>query len=256
MATIETDADVVRVIRENPRILFRALHEDPELLAEVRRLVLTEEVLAMPAQLAEVIERQDRTEGQLAEVIERQDRTEGQLAEVIRIQNSLLTTQNEMLTTQNEMRDHIGELRGAELERQIVWILPTRLNLMYDLYRPRITQRRGDQTPYTQPFLDEIEDARLASVISDEQWRRIQETDMIVQARRNQDQSVTYIAVEASATIRQSDIVRAKSAADALQEVFEVETESVAAGYRIRSEDRRRAEDMGVSIVILDEPNS
>ncbi len=245
MATIETDADVIRVIRENPRILFRALHEDPELLAEVRRLILTEELLAVPGQLAKVIERQDRAETQLAEVIRIQN-------EMLTTQNEMLTTQNEMLTTQNEMRDHIGELRGAELERQIVWILPTRLNLMYDLYRPRITQRRGDQTPYTQPFLDEIEDARLASVISDEQWRRIQETDMIVQARRNQDQSVTYIAVEASATIRQSDIVRAKGTADALQEVFEVETEAVAAGYRIRSEDRRRAEDMGVSIVILD----
>ena len=104
MATIETDADVVRVIRENPRILFRALHEDPELLAEVRRLVLTEEVLAMPAQLAEVIERQDRAEGQLNQVIERQDRTEGRLAEVIRIQNALLETQNRILADQDEMR--------------------------------------------------------------------------------------------------------------------------------------------------------
>jgi hypothetical protein len=110
MATIETDADVVRVIRENPRILFRALHEDPELLAEVRRLVLTEEVLAMPAQLAEVIERQDRTEGQLAEVIERQDRTEGQLAEVISVQNALLETQNRILADQDEMRQTQNKL--------------------------------------------------------------------------------------------------------------------------------------------------
>ena len=96
MATIETDADVVRVIRENPRILFRALHEDPELLAEVRRLVLTEEVLAMPAQLAEVIERQDRTEAQLAEVI--------------RVQNALLETQNRILADQDEMRETQNKL--------------------------------------------------------------------------------------------------------------------------------------------------
>ena len=98
MATIHTEADVIRVIRENPRILFRALHEDPELLSEVRRLILTDEVLAMP--------------GQLTEVIERQDHTETQLAEVIRVQNALLETQNKLLEGQDEMRGDIRALRG------------------------------------------------------------------------------------------------------------------------------------------------
>ena len=52
--TINTDADVIRVIRENPRILIDALTAHPELIAEVRRVVLTDELLAMPEQLAEV----------------------------------------------------------------------------------------------------------------------------------------------------------------------------------------------------------
>lgn len=86
------------MIRENPRIVFRALQEDAELLAEVRRLVLTDELLAMP--------------GQLAEVIERQDRAEGQLAEVIKTQNSLLETQNRLLEGQDEMRGDIRALHG------------------------------------------------------------------------------------------------------------------------------------------------
>ena len=230
---IETEADVIRVIRQNPRIVFRALHEDAELLAEVRRLILTEEVLAMPARLDEVVERQDRTETRLDEVIE---------------------TQNEMIERQDRMETQIGQLRGAELERRIVQILPGRLNLMYNLYRARVTQGYGVWTGFAEPFLDSVEDAHIASIISDEQFRRIQETDMIVQARRRGVQNPIYIAVEASATVRQSDIVRAKDAADALQAVFEAEAEAVATGYRIRPEDRRRAEDMGVAVVILDEP--
>ena len=119
MATIETDADVVRVIRENPRILFRALHEDPELLAEVRRLVLTDEVIAMPAQLAEVIERQDRTEGQLTEVIriqnallETQNKILADQDEMRQTQNALLETQNKLLEGQDEMRGDIKALHG------------------------------------------------------------------------------------------------------------------------------------------------
>ena len=90
------------MIRENPRIVFRALQEDAELLAEVRRLVLTDEVLAMP--------------GQLADVIERQDRAEGQLAEVIRVQNALLETQNRILSDQDDMLETQGRLLEGQDE--------------------------------------------------------------------------------------------------------------------------------------------
>ena len=72
------------MIRENPRIVFRALQEDAELLAEVRRLILTDELLAMP----------------------------GQLAEVIETQNALLETQNRLLEGQDEMRGDIRALHG------------------------------------------------------------------------------------------------------------------------------------------------
>ena len=224
---IETEADVLRVIRQNPRIVFRALQEDPELLVEVRRLILTDELLAMPAQLAEVIE----------------------------TQNKMLETQNWLIERQDRIEVQIGHLRGAELEQRIIRILPTRLNSMYNLYRTRVMQGYGVLTTvYTEPFQDKVEDAHMSSIISDRQLRRIQETDMIVQARRRGGQSSIYIAVEASATVRESDVVRAKDAADALQAVFEMESAAVATGYRIRPEDRRRAEDAGVAIIILDEP--
>ncbi len=152
------------------------------------------------------------------------------------------------------MRELLRYLTGDDLERRVVKTLPTRLNSMYNLYRARIIQYFGVWTPYTEPVYDKVDDAHIASIISDEQLRRIQETDMIVQARRRQDQSHTYIAVEASATVRQSDIVRAKDTADALRAVFEVEAEAVATGYRIRPEDQRRAEEMGVAVVVLEEP--
>ena len=231
---INTEADVIRVIRENPRLIFRALYEDRELLNEVRRLVLTEELLTMPGQLSEALERLDRMEGQVKDIKGQVKDIEGQVKDIT---------------------DHLGHLRGAELEREIVRIMPSRLNRMYDLYCTRIVQRRGDQTLHTEPFLDAVEDAEISSVISSDQRARIEETDMVVRARRQQeDRETIYIAVEASTTIRQSDITRAKDSAMALQTVFEVEAVAVAAGYGIRSEDRQRAERLGVAIVILDYP--
>ena len=79
--TINTDADVIRVIQENPRLLIEAITAHPELRAEVRRAVLTDELLAMPEQLAEMRE-----------------------------------TQNEMLKTQNEILKSLAETRETQNE--------------------------------------------------------------------------------------------------------------------------------------------
>ena len=64
-------SDVIRVMRENPRPLFQALHEDPEPLNDARRLVLTKDPLALSGKMAEVIERRDRTNAELERKIVR-----------------------------------------------------------------------------------------------------------------------------------------------------------------------------------------
>ncbi len=318
--TINTAADVIQVIKENPRILFEALHEDRNLLNEVRRLVLTEDLLEMPGRLAEVVEvqkrtekqlaevvetqkgmletqkeiierqdrtegrqdrtekqltevaetqkgmleRQDRTEKQLAEVIEtqkgmlkRQDRTEEQLAEVIETQKGMLKRQDrteeqlaEVIETQKEMDRHLGRLRGAELERLIVKILPSRLNSAFGLRRPRIMLGQGivHVQPMTE-FFDAVED----SDITESQRVRIENTDMIVMAQRKQTRNPVYIAIEASATIRIGDIDRARMSAEALWAAFGVEAKGVVVGYAIRPEDEERAETHGISVMLLED---
>ncbi|MYA62506.1 MAG: hypothetical protein F4X94_08040, partial [Dehalococcoidia bacterium] len=86
--TINTDADVIRVIQENPRLLIEAITAHPELRAEVRRAVLTEELLTMPEQLAEVI----------------------------KTQNEMLKAQDEMLTSLAETRESLAETRATQNE--------------------------------------------------------------------------------------------------------------------------------------------
>ena len=86
--TINTDADVIRVIQENPRLLIQALTDSPELISEVRHVVLTDELLAMPGQLAEVVKTQSEMQ-----------KTQSEMQES---QNEMLKTQNEVLKTQDE----------------------------------------------------------------------------------------------------------------------------------------------------------
>ena len=163
-----------------------------------------------------------------------------------------IQTKADGIKTQNRHTYIVEELRDAVSERRILRFLSPRLNPMYDLYRPQIVQRIGDQTPHTERFLNDVEDAQVASTISAFQRSRIEETDMIVRARRQNGAGAIYIAVEASATIRRRDITRANDAAVALRTVFGVESAAVVAGYDIRPEDRRRAGDVGVAVIVLD----
>ena len=235
MATIETDADVIRVIRENPRILFRALQEDPELLAEVRRLVLTEELLAMP--------------GQLAEVIERQDRVETQLVEVIRVQNALLETQNKLLEGQDEMRgdikalhvmyrrqhDDLGRFRGkyaADAARKHTFDM-ARIFARLRGYNRVISLKRLSEDERNE-LLGENYDAVEALGFHDTAWDTFRVADVMVEVTEMRgSKPAFYVTAEASFTGDREDTRRAAEHAKMLRRATGQDAYAVVAAVRI-----------------------
>ena len=114
--TINTDADVIRVIQENPRLLIEAITAHPELRAEVRRAVLTDELLAMPEQLAEVIKTQNEMLKAQDEMLTSLAETRESLAETRATQNEMLKTQAEILTSLAETRATQNEMLKAQAE--------------------------------------------------------------------------------------------------------------------------------------------
>ena len=73
-----------------------------------------------------------------------------------------------------------------------------------------------------------------------------------MRARSKDDGSALWIAVESSGTIGQRDIARAKESAEALRKVFKQRAVPLVYGYRIRSEDKARADAEGV-LAFLDD---
>jgi multidrug efflux pump subunit AcrA (membrane-fusion protein) len=65
---------------EEFRDLLRILEEQPEWRAELRRLILTDELLTLPQLMRALVEAQQRTEERLATLTEAQQRTEERLA--------------------------------------------------------------------------------------------------------------------------------------------------------------------------------
>ena len=276
---INTDADVLRVIQQNPRLIFQAMNEDPELLAEVRRAILTDELLGLPAQFAEMqmdlaetrrvqnemLETQNRILADLAdlrrvqnEMLETQNRILADLAETRRVQSEMLETQAAILATQNRiladldlMSGRLGNIEGADLERKMFRILPGRLYPMYGLRRPRILMHPITASQHTEDFTDKIADANEDGVITDTQYNRLMDTDMILRASQRESGETVYCAIEASSVIDNNDVTRAVESSQALHAVYGDRTIPVVMGYSITDDAMKMADGLEVGIAIV-----
>lgn len=170
---------------------------------------------------------------------------------ILRTQNAMLASLADVATTVNRMDKTVGRLGGGELEWEIVNKLPSRLNATFGLRRTRVVLSRGIRTGDTQALLDAVEDSDL----TESQKTRITQTDMIVRALSKETGQIMYVAVEASTTVRESDIERVRHSAEYLQKTFGVDSHGVVVGYEIREEDARRADMDGVTVILLPDPN-
>lgn len=189
--------------------LTRVLTLHPEWLAEVRRLVLTVELLALPDTVRELVEAQkrgeqrlDRLEAAVTELVEAQKRTEQRVAELVEAQKR---TEQRL----DRMDDRLGYLRGRDLERK---------------YRDNVAAYFGywmwpAQVVEFAALRDELEHR-----LSQEQVEEVLLLDLVVRgtARRTPDKPQVWLAIEVSAVIDRADVERAHRRAVLLRQ----------AGYR------------------------
>jgi septation ring formation regulator EzrA len=110
---------------EDFRDLVRVLEEHPEWRADLRRLVLTEELLGLPAVLRELAEAQRRAEGRLSRVEEQLGRLVDAVADLVDVQRRTEERLGSLDEAQLQMRDMLGRLGGRELERLYRGRVPT-----------------------------------------------------------------------------------------------------------------------------------
>src|SRR5262245_52358250 len=98
--------------------LVALLTQHPEWQAELRRLVLTDELLALPQIVRDLAVAQQRTEQQVAQLMDAQRHTAQQIAQLIQQVTQL--TQAQQRTEQQIVRlqDDVGEIKGIVLEER------------------------------------------------------------------------------------------------------------------------------------------
>ena len=226
MTTINNIEDFLRIVRE-----------DDALRSAMRRELLTEELLELPARVAAMSKTQDamlETQNSmlkdLADLRQTQNEMLKEIADLRQIQNEMLKTQdsilkeiadlrqtqNEMLKTQNSMLERldnvedntkqntvqIGDLKGLFMERSARDDAPITTSDMG--LRWLKTLGRGEVVM----IADEAQRSGLTAGISRDHMRAFRRADLMIEAA-DSDGETYYVAVEVSYTADNRDTERA-----------------------------------------------
>ncbi|PJF47466.1 MAG: hypothetical protein D6709_05965 [Chloroflexi bacterium] len=265
--------------------LTRLLATHPEWLGEVRRLVLTEELLKLPEVIRELVVLQRRTEEQLAqlavrvnELTEAQRRTEerldqlaarmDQLAEAQRRTEERLDQLAEAQRRTEERLDQLAEAQRRTEERldqlaarvdQLTQTTQLLVNQMAEVrgdlleikFRERASAyfgrwlRRIRVVPIT-----DIED-QLDTVLTDKEVNDLLALDLLVRGRprlAGPEAEEVWLAVEVSSVVDANDVQRAARRAALLRRIG-LRVVPVAAGARINPAAKTLAESYHVALM-------
>ena len=214
------------VIINTAEDFIRALDADPDLRKRVQRAIMTDEVLALPAQFEEMLKTQN---GMLKEI-----------AELRKTQNGMLETQNEIL---RDLRAQHGSIRrlqrdfgrfrgnyahdamrrnGMDIANQFAQILNMR-RLRLDI----LTEDMRNA------ILDEAYHELDGSDIPEDAWNTFVGGDLIARVSARGGSGEFYIAVEASFTGMPWDLERATNHARILRCATGSEAYAVVAAVRL-----------------------
>jgi hypothetical protein len=207
------------------RDLVELLEQHPEWRAELRRLVLTEELLALPQAVRELVDAQQRTEQRLERLettmqalAAAQRQTEQKMAQLV---EAILRLERRM----ERVEGSVGDLKGITLE--------IRYQNRAFAYFSRLVRRAhalsGDELhALLEPAIDQ-------GMLSEEGADDVIQADVVVRGRRRDDDSEVYLIVEVSWGIGTGDVERAVRRASLLAQTG-VQALPVVAGERITDE--------------------
>ena len=196
------------------RDLVRLLDEQPDWRAEVRRRLLTDELLAMPDQVAAQRRDIQRIEEQIAaqrlETEQRFQRLEKQMVEQRRETDRRFQQVEDQIAaltrTVDTLRDDVGEVKGDSLERR---------------YREKAGAYFGRLLRRTHVLTDDelnklLDDAVTQGVLTEDESDDVVWADAVVRGRRRKDRAQVMAVAEVSWGVGIKDVERASRRAGLL----------------------------------------
>ncbi len=195
----------------------------------------------MAADIADLKEGQARLEEGQARLEERVGRLEAGQAD-------LKAGQTRLEGRMDRMDDTVGHLVGAELEREVHANIVNIASRQLGLNRVRILQSKiVTRSP---EFQDAIDDAEEQDAITATQASNLEQSDVILAARRKSDREAVHVVAEVSSVVGQRDIERARDRADTLATIKGTPVIPVVIGGNVAPPQQESADQKSVSVIV------
>ncbi len=225
--------------------LLRVLRERPEWLEELRRLILTEELLRLPQRfgwMEKKVEKMDKDIGGLKQdvgVLKQDVAVLKQDVAVLKEDVAVLKQDVARLKEDVErLKQDVAYLKGSDFERTIRERAPA--------YLGRLIRRC--RTVSFEAVAEWLEDAVDRGVISEEEKNEALLVDLVARGRVRSGREVV-LAVEASVKVDVEDVERASKRAEVLRRGLEAEVIGVVIGRERTERAEEKAEELDVVVV-------
>ena len=245
MTTINDISDLIRILRD-----------DPAWADAVRSVLLSQELLRLPEEVAALTrafrEHAETTNRRLESLEAGQDELkqgQAQLQTTVNglqtTVNGLQTTVNGMQTTVNGMRGELGNLSGSFFQQRAANFAVRVARRDFHLRETSLVHHAdhvGDST-LKQMLDDAAEDA--TRDFNEDDAALVEQADAVI-AGKAPDGTEVYLLVEASITVLKDDVDRAKDRAELLQRAVGATTHALVIGEAIADEAATQAKDRAV----------
>jgi hypothetical protein len=205
--------------------LLRLLDQRPEWRAELRRRVLGDELMELPALMRQLAE----------QVAEAQAHADERLARLEKLGERLDLAIERLVDAVGLIDARVGRLEGDMLELRYARRAPAYLSPI--ARRLRVLE--------TGPLADLLDDAVATDRLSDAERAAVLDADLVLSGRRREDGTEVYILAEVSAGIGPHDVERAADRATTLQKLGRPVI-PIVVGWRINAEAAALADQRGV----------
>lgn len=240
MTTVNDFTDILRIIREQP-----------EWGDALRSALLSKELLEMPQTLAEFAKaankRFDRLERDVSELKAGQVRLEERQARLEAGQVQLGARQEHLERSFSRLEGEVGNLRGDAYELKVGNNILSLIGQHTDIIPIRVL--KGSRAPNDMTFLNPIYEARRQGIITERERLDAFAVDMVLEGRREAEDSTLFVVVEVSRTIAESDVNRASERAGIVQRATGRQALPAVVGAHADDTRRQLAQERNVAVI-------
>jgi len=220
--------------------IIRALRDHPEWLEELRRIILTEELLRLPQRFEKFLQEEfrplrDKVDTMEKDVTTLKEDVKGLKEDVKGLKEDVAKLKEDV----KELKDDVSGLKGSDFERQVRERAPS--------YFGRLI--RKCRVVSLEKLADILEEAVDKGVISDEEMEDALNVDLVVEGILKSNKEGVVLVCEVSCTADVTDVERANKRAIIIGKAFNKKSIPIVVGKEVTKGAKEKSEPLGVILI-------